>query len=466
MNKILVVDDELSLRELLQIMLEGAGYQVWTVGGVRAAIAALDDEEFDLVLTDMKMPDGDGMEVLQHALKVDPAIQVLIMTAFASAQTAVDAMKAGARDYVIKPFDSERLMKEVGKALEVRHLERENLYLRQELAARGAKSELIGASKPMEEIHSLVARVAPTKANVLISGESGTGKELLAHAIHNQSDRAPGPFIAVNCGAIPESLVESELFGHVKGAFTGAAKDRRGLFFAADGGTLFLDEIGELPLAMQVRLLRVLQERKVKRVGSELEEPVDVRIVAASNRDLQEEVASGNFREDLFYRLNVIQLQLPALRDRKDDIPLLVRHFLSKFRDSIGRDIRGVDSAAMEALMAWDWPGNVRELENVMERAVTLAWEDMITLDALPPAMQEFEPLPQRLAAIDLPPEGCNLDELISALEQRLMLQALERSGNNRTEAARILGISFRSMRYRLRKYDLISSDDDGEDEP
>lgn len=464
MSRILVVDDELSLREFLQILLEKQGHEVLTASGVKDALSALNEEDFDLVITDLRMPDGSGMEVLHHAMRVDPSVQVLVMTAYATTQTAVDAMKAGARDYLIKPFDVDKLMVQVGKALEVRRLERENLYLRQELAGRGQRGELVGASAPMQEIHSMVARVAPTRANVLICGESGTGKELLARAIHAQSDRREAPFVAVNCGAIPESLIESELFGHVKGAFTGAAKDRRGLFFSAEGGTLFLDEIGELPLSMQVRLLRVLQERKVKRVGSEVEEPVDVRIVAATNRDLQQEVAEGRFREDLFYRLNVIQLPIPPLRERREDIPLLVRHFLEKYAQQMGRELRGVEKAAMEALLGWPWPGNVRELENVMERAVTLAWGDMIGLEALPTPFQDTEPLPQRLAAIDLPQEGCDLDELVNALEQRLILQALERCGNNRTEAARHLGISFRSMRYRLRKYDLIPADEDDDD--
>ena len=463
MSRILIVDDELSLRQFLALLLSKEGYDVTAVEGVLAAYAALDEGGVDLVLTDLRMPDGSGLDVLTHAMRLDPAIQVIVMTAYATTQTAIDAMKAGARDYLVKPFDVEKLLVQVGKALEVRRLESENLYLRQELASRGKSGQVVGSSEPMQEIHTMVARVAPTRATVLITGESGTGKEVIAREIHQRSDRAQGPFIPVNCGAIPETLIESELFGHIRGAFTGAAKDRKGLFFAAEGGTLFLDEIGELPLSMQVRLLRALQEKKIKRVGAEVEENVDVRIVAATNRDLMEEVTEGRFREDLYYRLNVIQLRVPPLRERREDVPLLVRHFLTKLGAEHGREMKGVDREAMQALMAHEWPGNVRELENVMERAITLSWGDMITLDALPKALQPSADLPSRLAVIDLPPEGCVLDALVEALERRLILQALERTGGNRTEAARHLGVTFRSLRYRLAKYKLVEGEGDEE---
>lgn len=461
MSEILIVDDEPSLRDMLALALEERGHGVHEAEGVRAARALMAERVFDLVLSDLRMPDGSGLEVLEYARGRDASTQVILMTGYASADTAVEAMKLGALDYVTKPFKSmNALLAQVDKAIEVRRLARDNMHLRQQLSARTGLGGLVGRSDAMKRLYELVTRIAPTRTTVLVTGESGTGKELLARAIHDASDRAAGPFVPVNCGAIPEALIESEFFGHVKGAFTGAQQARDGLFRAAHGGTIFLDEVGELPLSMQVRLLRVLQEKRVKRVGAEREDELDCRIVAATNRDLKAEVAAGTFREDLYYRLNVIELQLPALRERREDIPLLAQHFLNRYCEELGKPLQGIEREAMQALLRHPFHGNVRELENLIERAVTLEVENRITLHSFPREMQSDEAANPPDAPLALPPEGLDLDGALASVERNLLRQALERTKGNRTEAARLLGISFRSMRYRLAKHGMADEDD------
>jgi two-component system, NtrC family, response regulator PilR len=412
------------------------------------------------------MPDGSGLEVLSESKRLRPDTQVIVVTAFATAETAIAAMKAGAYDYLTKPFKVDEVGLVVERALERRVLQSQNVVLRDEIKGRYKLERLIGKSPAMQRVFEVIRKIAPARTSVLLIGESGTGKELAARALHEMSGRHENAFIAVNCGAIPETLIESEFFGHVKGAFTGANADRTGLFEAAHGGTIFLDEIGELPVPMQVKLLRVLQERKVKKVGGVQEKEVDVRVVAATNRDLETEVEKGTFRQDLFYRLNVIQLRLPPLRERREDIPILVDHFVRKFAAEHGRKISGVDPDAMSALMNHHFPGNVRELENLIERAVTLAPADRIPLDSLPPA----SPLASAAAGSHLggpepplPEAGIDLEKVLEDFERGILIKALERTRGNRTEAARILGVTFRSLRYRLSKLGITGGEGGGE---
>lgn len=459
MNRILVVDDERSMRDFITILLRKHGHIVDTAEDGESAFVLLAEREYDLVLTDLKMPGAGGLEVLAAVKRREPSTQVILMTAYASTDTALRAMKDGARDYITKPFKVDELLVQIDKALDVRRLEKENFYLRAELAGRTRLDNIVGRSPSIRKTLDMVLRVAPTRTTVLVTGESGTGKELVARALHQQSERAAGPFIPVNCGAIPESLIESELFGHVRGAFTGAVGDKKGLFAAAHGGTIFLDEIGELPMSMQVKLLRVLQERRIKRVGESSETEVDCRMVAATNRDLKLMVQKGEFREDLYYRLNVIQITIPALRERRDDVPLLVQHFIEKFCSDLGKTIRGVNRDAMDLLLHYPYDGNVRELENIVERAVTLESSDMISVESLPHHMQKGNDLVLLANDFEIPEEGVKLDEIVENLERNLMTKALKRSNGIRKEAARILGISFRSMRYRLDKYGIEVSD-------
>lgn len=461
MAKILVVDDERSIRELAAIVLKKEGHELELCESGDVACIRLAQDAFDLVLTDLKMPGKSGMDVLLAAKQADRSTQVILMTAFASTDTAIAAMKEGAADYITKPFKIDELTVQVAKALDVRQLERENTFLKKQLATSRKSVGLVGTSEAMRRVNEMVARVAPAKTTVLITGESGTGKEMFARSIHAQSDRASRPFIPINCGAIPETLIESELFGHTKGAFTGATGDKKGLFSAAEGGTIFLDEIGELPLSMQVKLLRVLQERKIKRVGSATEETVDARVVAATNRDLRDMVKAGTFREDLFYRLNVIELHLPPLRERRDDIPLLIHHFIAKYAADLGKTIRGVEKEAMQCLLGHSYQGNVRELENIVERAVTLELTELITRDSLPFGMQEAVRATEFGGTLDVPEEGVDLEAIVEQLERTLIAKALRRSGGVRTEAAALLKISFRSLRYRLQKYGIDGGDID-----
>ena len=451
--RILVVDDEQSMRDFLAILLRKEGYRVETRSDFRGAAEAVEAGGFDLVITDLKLPDGSGLDLLAAARERDPDVQVIVITAFGTAETAVEAMKRGAYDYVTKPFKVDEIHVTVQKALEKAALARENRALRRRLEAMEAGGEILGRSPRMERVFRILDRVASTGVTVLIWGESGTGKELVARRLHALSGRK-GRFVAVNCSAIPEGLIESELFGHVKGSFTGAVADKPGLFEEAHGGTLFLDEVGELPLHLQPKLLRALQEGRIKRVGGTREIPVDVRIVSATNRDLAAAVRQGRFREDLYYRLNVVALEIPPLRERREDIPLLAVHFLRKYARAFGRDIRGFTREALERLEAYDFPGNVRELENVVERAVALETGEYITCDSLPehlcgPRRAGLEGLP------DLPEEGLDLEALLADVEKRYLQEALRRTGGNKTEAARLLGITFRSFRYRLERLGL-----------
>jgi two-component system response regulator PilR (NtrC family) len=462
-SEILLVDDERSVREVLAIYLRRAGHQVEAAANVTEARAALAAREFDVVITDLRMPDGTGLDVLAESKARRAGTEVVVATAYATAETAIAAMKAGAYDYLLKPFKVDEVGLVVERALERRTLLRQNLALRDEIKGRYRLDRLLGKSAPMQRLYDLVRKVAPTRTSVLLVGESGTGKELAARALHELGPRAERPFVAVNCGAIPEALLESELFGYVKGAFTGASSEKTGLFEAASGGTLFLDEVGELPAAMQVKLLRALQERRVKPVGGVAEREVDVRVVAATNRDLEAEVERGTFRQDLYYRLNVIQIRMPPLRERREDIPLLVEHFLRKLGAEHGRPVTEIDGAAMSALTGYGYPGNVRELENLIERAITLSSDGRVTLEALPDLAPAGTGGGGGRAAPALPPEGLDLEREVEGFERDILLRALERTEGNRTEAARLLGISFRSMRYRLSKLGITAGgDDDG----
>jgi two-component system response regulator PilR (NtrC family) len=448
MEKILVVDDEQSLREFLTILLRKEGYEVAAADSVKAAAAALLGQDFDLVVTDLKLPDGSGLDVLRAARSGESAAEVVVITAFGTAESAVEAMKQGAYDYLTKPFKVEEIKITIRKALEKGALARENRALRRRLEAMEG-GEILGRSPRMQEVFRLLDRVAPTGVTVLIWGESGTGKELVARRLHALSGR-PGHFVPVNCSAIPEGLMESELFGHVKGSFTGASGDKTGLFEEAHRGTLFLDEVGELPLALQPKLLRAVQEGRVKRVGGNREVPVDVRIVSATNRDLHVEVKGGRFREDLYYRLNVVALEIPPLRERREDIPVLAQHFLKTYAGAFGRPLAGFSREVLETLERYEYPGNVRELENIIERAVALETGELLGLESLPSHLRGERP---RIEG-DLPPleEVLDLQAVLDAVERRYLEKAMAATAGNKTEAARLLGMSFRSLRYRLDK--------------
>ncbi len=450
---ILVVDDEPSMREFLGILLKREGYRVDQAENAVTALDLLAATNYDLVISDVKMPGLDGIALLGKIKELSPDTAVLLVTAFTTAEQAVEAMKLGAYDYIAKPFKVEEIKVLVRNALEKRDLKKENLRLKQEIQERYSFSGMIGKSKKMLDIYSLIEKVAASTANVLILGESGTGKELAAKALHYNSPRREKPFVAVNCGAIPETLIESELFGHKKGAYTGAIMDRAGLFEQAEGGTLFLDEIGEIPLALQAKMLRVLQEREFRRVGDVQTRHTDVRIVAASNRDLEEQVREGSFREDLYYRLNVVPLRMPSLRERSEDIPLLVENFYRKFTQG-GSSAEMITPGAMKVLLSYPFPGNVRELENLVERCVVLG-NRVITEECLPPQVVNYQQTIAPCAEFALPTEGMNLEAYLDDIEKRFLLQALEKSGRIKKKAAELLGMTFRSFRYRLAKFGL-----------
>jgi len=450
-GNILIVDDEASMRELLQIMLERDGYQVQCAEDGAVAFELLKNNEFDLLISDIQMPKLTGIELLRLLREQDLDQTVLMITAFSSTEEAVEAMKLGAYDYITKPFKNDEIRLVIRNALERKELRRENRELKKQLGNRFSFEQLIGNSEPVRKLISLLERIAPSQANVLIQGESGTGKELVAKALHFNSARKDMPFIAINCGAIPENLLESELFGHEKGAFTGADRRKEGLFEAANGGTVFLDEIGELPMAMQVKLLRVLQEREFRRVGGTKTLPLDIRLLAATNRKLDGAVTSGQFREDLYYRLNVVQIDLPPLRERRADIPLLLDYFCRKRSDQAHLPL---SKAALNCLLEYDWPGNIRELENFVERCVVLGLSDQIDIDAIPANIHgrvRREPF----IGPDIPDEGIDLDGYLADIEKQIILKAVEKSNGIRTRAAKLLHISFRSIRYRLQKLGL-----------
>ena len=450
-ERILVVDDDQSLREFLAITLSREGFEVETAASGPAALEKVAEVPIDLALVDLKMPGMDGLETLRRLKEANETISVVIVTAFSTTTTAIQALKEGAYDYLIKPFKVDELKLVVQKALEERRLRWENLRLRREIELRYTLGNMVGKSARMQEVFSTISRVAESRATILLTGESGTGKTLLAKTIHFNSSRKDAPFVAVNCAAIPHELMESELFGHVKGAFTGAIATKPGLFEAAEGGTLLLDEISEMPTTLQAKLLRALEDREIRPVGGTKAVHVDVRIIAATNRDLTQAMQQNAFREDLYYRLNVIAVGLPPLRERREEIPLLVNYFLQKFAEASGRPAKLVSPDAMAALEAFAWPGNVRELENVIERAVTLEAGAVIRVDSLPDSIRGGQT--QELYRIEFPPDGLDLDGLMERIERDLMRRALQRAGGIQSRAAQLLGTSFRSFRYRLQKY-------------
>jgi two-component system, NtrC family, response regulator PilR len=458
---LLIVDDEASLRDFLSIVFEEEGWRVETAASVAEARAAVAKNEPDLVLCDLMLPDGSGIDLLRDVKAATPSIAVVMITAHTSTKSAVEALKAGAFDYIAKPFDIDELKIIVRNAVERKELEDENLHLRTALEERFTFSNIIGRSARMQEIFSIVQRIAKTNSTVLISGDSGTGKELIARAIHYNSGRR-GKFVSINCGALPETLLESELFGHERGAFTGAIREKKGLFTEADRGTIFLDEIGETSTAMQIKLLRVLQDHIVRRVGSNIETQVDARVIAATNRDLAESIRAGTFREDLFYRINVIPIALPPLRQRREDIALLVEHFITKYSKSMGVPQKRISSDAMRSIEKYHWPGNVRELENVIERMIALEPSDVLTTKSLPEHVLLGASIPDM--TFDLPPEGISLEDHLEGIGKIFMLKALERTGGVQTQAAELLRMSFRSFRYYAKKYDLISREARQED--
>ncbi len=452
MEKILIVDDEQSMRDVLSIMLKRAGYAVTIASDGEEAIVHIDKEIFDLVITDLKMPKVGGLDVLKAVKASSSETVVLVITAFASAESAVEAMKHGAYDYLTKPFQVDEVQLIIRNALEKRRLSTENILLKREMASQSSFAQIVGQSDAMQKVFDVVRKVADSKSNVLICGESGTGKELVARAIHYNSARAPMPFVTVNCSAVPETLLESELFGHMKGSFTGAIANKAGLFEVANGGTIFLDEIGDTTPAIQVKLLRVIQEREFRRVGGTQDVKVDVRIVAATNRDLEKAVAEGAFREDLYYRLDVIPIRLPPLRMRTGDIPLLVKHFLDRFARESGKPAPTLAPDAMHVLLAHEWRGNVRELENLIERVVAFSSGAPVTDHDMRGWLHRPISTQQALPT-DLPEDGLDLEGLVNSIEKDLLLKALERSKWVKKKAARLLRLNTRSFRYRLEKY-------------
>ncbi len=449
-TRVLVIDDELSMREMLTIMLGKEGHEVVTAASRAEAARVLERGPVDLIVTDLRLPDGDGIEILRHVKAAAPETVVVVMTAYSTTETAVAALKLGAHDYLIKPFDVDELKIVVRNALEKRQLEDENRLLKAELRRKHGLDRLVGASPSMIAVFDMIRTVARTSSTVLITGESGTGKELAARAIHSLSPRQDAAFVSINCGALPETLLESELFGHVKGAFTDAHQAKRGLFEVAHRGTIFLDEIADTPPAMQVKLLRVLQEKQIRRVGGTSEIEVDARVIAASNQSLEELVRDKRFREDLFYRLNVIPLRIPPLRERREDIPLLASHFLSRLAVEMGKPVRGFSAEAIAELEGYAWPGNVRELENVVERAVALESSEQVAAVSLPRGVR---PVARAQPVLPELHEGFELDAYLAGLEARLVDAALERAGGDRGAACRLLGIAPRSLRYLISKH-------------
>lgn len=466
-SRILVVDDEESIREFLEIMLKKEGYEVTLAEDGQKAKDLLTKKTFDMIISDLQMPNVTGIELLKHVKESYPDTVFMLITAFGTTETAVEAMKMGAYDYLTKPFKIDEVRLNIHNALRSRNLEVENRSLKKELVKEYSFQNMVGNSTAMHSIYDMVKRVAQTPTNVLITGESGTGKEVVAKAIHYNGPLKDRPFVTVNCGAIPENLMESEMFGHKKGSFTGAVADKAGLFEVADGGTLFLDEVGELPLTIQVKLLRAIQERVIRRVGATDDNKVEVRIIAATNRNLEEMVQKGGFRQDLFYRLNVINIKTPSLRERRDDVPLLAVHFLKKYNERLNKAIGGISTEAMEILKKYDYPGNVRELENLIERTVALEGGATILPESLPPMVNTSSG--RKMASsneIEIGDDGVDLDKVMGQIEKELLVKAIHAAGGVKKRAAKLLHISFRSMRYRIEKYNLgVVGDDELDDE-
>jgi len=452
-SQILVIDDEKNYLLILETILGEEGYSVTALNDPEMALNYLDESEVDVVITDMKMPAISGQEVLEHMRKNYPHIPVLIMTAYGSIDGAVEAMKCGAFDYISKPFSNEELVLSVRKAVMLSRSEQEIIRLRQTLAEQHGPHKLVGRSKPIREVLQMVSKVAPSKSTVLVTGESGTGKELIAKAIHYSSPRKDGPFISVNCMSLSPGVLESEIFGHEKGSFTGATAMKKGRFELADGGTLFLDEIGELSSDLQVKLLRVLQEKAFERVGGSRTITVDIRLVVATNKDLKKEVEQGNFREDLYYRLNVVNINLPPLRERREDIPVLVAHFMQKLSGESDKAAKKFAPEALEYLTAYEWPGNVRQLENVVERCMVLAAKDVIGVEDLPSEIKDEEA--QFKSAVDLLPIKLELAGTLEKIEAALIRRALVKSGFVQVKAAELLNISKSLLQYKLKKYNI-----------
>lgn len=456
MAQILIVDNEESMREFLSIVLKKEGYACLVAEDGDHALKVIEKEPVDLVLSDIKMPRMSGLELLKVLKEVSPETVVVMMTAFASTETAVEAMKEGALDYLTKPFQIDEVKLIIKNALERKNLKSENQRLRSALKSKGDFTRIIGKSEKMRKVLTLVEKVADNKSNVLITGESGTGKELIARAIHYNSGRRDHHFVTVNCSALPETLLESELFGHMKGSFTGAIANKAGLFEMADKGSIFLDEIGETSLAIQVKLLRVLQEREIRRIGGTKDTKVDIRIITATNKNLETLIEKGTFREDLYYRLDVIPIHLPPLRERSEDIPLLADYFLKKYNQNLEKDIKGFTSEVLQRLSRNEWKGNVRELENVIERAVALTSNTILSSDdfsgSLPKAAVTAD------VEYDIPDAGLDLEALIEKIEKQILLKALDACHWVKKDAAERLRLNFRSFRYRLQKYDIKRS--------
>jgi len=452
-GNILILDDELNYLLVLEAILSDAGYKVTTLSDPEMGLAFLEESEVDVVVTDMKMPKLTGKDVLDHVKKHYSYIPVLIMTAFGSIEAAVEAMRTGAFDYITKPFSNEELLLSISKAMQFARAQQENRHLRRQIQERFGPENIVARDKSMRHVLDMVHRAAPSRSTVLVTGESGTGKELIAKAIHNESPRKDGPFISVNCMALNTGVLESELFGHEKGSFTGAVSRRRGRFELADKGTLFLDEIGELSHDMQVKLLRVLQERQFERVGGTEAVEVDIRIVAATNRDLSKAVADGRFREDLFYRLNVVSIELPPLRERREDIPFLAAHFLDRYARENSRELKGFTPSAMDYLSAYEWPGNVRQLENVIERCVVMCTGDTVDAEDLPPEIKDEES--QFKSAVDLLPTKLDLSDTLEKIEGAVIRRALVRADFVQVKAAELLNVSKSLLQYKLKKYNI-----------
>ncbi|EHO43004.1 sigma-54-dependent transcriptional regulator [Caldithrix abyssi] len=434
---ILVVDDERSIRDSLEMVLKEEGYNVKTATDGKQALKLLEENNFDIMITDLKMPELDGIQLTKHCLQTYPQTSVIIITAYGSLETAIEALRVGAYDYILKPFDFDDVLIKVQNLIKHKELILENQALRREIHSRYDFSNIVGQSPQMKEVFKLIEKVAKTKSNVLITGKSGTGKELVARAIHYNSDRANKPFVAINCGAIVGTLMESEFFGHKKGSFTGAIRDKDGFFKIANGGTLFLDEVGDIPMHLQVKLLRAIEEGVIMPVGGTTPIQIDVRIIAATNRDLMKDIENGRFRDDLYYRLNVVEIKLPSLNERKEDIPLLVDHFIKKYNNELKRRVLGTDNETMRILMNYPWKGGIRELENVIERALILCEGEYITKSDLPPNMVREE----YLSAV---PD--RLKDAVAAFEKEHILNILRRTGNNKEEAAKLLDISLSSL--------------------
>jgi len=448
--KILIIDDEKNIGEVIKLLFEKENYEVEIVQTGEEGIDKIKNDFFDVIISDIKLPDTSGMKILKMVKEIHPEIPIIMITAYASTSTAIEAMKLGAEDYIIKPFDIEELRIIVKKAYEKKKLEIENKKLQRLIEERYSFENIIGKSKQMREIFLLIDKIAPIDSTVLITGESGTGKDLIAKAIHFRSLRKEGPFVAINCASIPENLLESELFGYKRGAFTGAVTSKAGLFQEANKGTLFLDEIGELPQGLQAKLLRVIQDKKIRPLGGTQERTIDVRIIAATNHDLEKMVEKGNFREDLFYRLNVINIDIPPLRKRKEDIPILINHFIEKMNKKLGKNIKGASSELLEVFFIYDWPGNVRELENIVERLMILEEGEKLSKKHLPEKYKSTK------IVRDTPPpsefENFNLNKYLDEITKKTISTSLEKTKGNKKEAAKLLGISYRSFRYYYNK--------------